>query len=171
MVEVTGNLANGHDVKKRQIRQHRAKLACKTCRVEKLKCNRRKPCGSCVVRREEASCQYDGKSSGDALRGRTSAYDKLDHLEARIQNLIHSQARNTDAASQPAEPVPGSEENLIPSSSSAEQTPWTPVLDDIRELKSLLDPNGSESDHSGRRWTARNGPKHTLWRLRSHEPR
>ncbi|KAJ3822421.1 fungal-specific transcription factor domain-containing protein [Lentinula raphanica] len=73
--------------------QKRARKAinCEPCRNSKLKCDRNRPCSSCVLRGTSAMCYQDGKGpDGDSyVRGDDHHYARIDPA-AEIARLRHS---------------------------------------------------------------------------------
>lgn len=126
-------------------RKHRERLACTACRHRKLKCDRESPCSSCVRRRDVASCSYE--VSIDRHR-HTQAQARLQHLEHLVGSLMEQRSNNTVGDNTAAE-LPrnsGSAEHTLPASSDfcyqdgSGTTHWSSMLDDIRALRSTLDP-------------------------------
>ncbi|KAM0281972.1 hypothetical protein ACHAO9_010453 [Fusarium lateritium] len=139
-------------------RKHRERLACAACRQRKLKCDRESPCGSCVRRRDVTSCSYQApidNSDRDRLR-HTQAQARLARLEHLVESLAGQRPTSTNgsgeqyatsAAESPQDP--GIAEHTIASSSTPPDlcyqavsgtTHWSAMLDDIKALRSALDP-------------------------------
>ena len=126
-------------------RKHRERLACAACRQRKLKCDRESPCSSCVRRRDPTSCSYE--VSIDRHR-HTQAQARLEHLEHLVGSLM-GQRSNSTVGSTTATELPrssGLAEHTLPPSSDlyyhdgSGTTHWSAMLDDIRALRSTLDP-------------------------------
>ncbi|KAM0231796.1 hypothetical protein ACHAP5_010952 [Fusarium lateritium] len=139
-----------------RLRKHRERLACAACRQRKLKCDRESPCGSCVRRRDVTSCSYEvsvDNSDRDRLR-HTQAQARLERLEHLVESLAGQRSASTSgeqyttlAAESPQDP--GIAEHTIASSSSRSDlcyqagsgtTHWSAMLDDIKALRSAIDP-------------------------------
>ncbi|KAF5566786.1 transcriptional regulatory [Fusarium napiforme] len=139
-----------------RLRKHRERLACSECRQRKLKCDRESPCGSCIRRRDVASCSYE-VSIDDRLR-QTQAQARLEHLE-HLVGLLAQQRSTTTIGVQygtPADELPHdpdtAEQTIASSSSRSDQaasgaTHWSAMLDDIQALRASLDPlEGNDID-------------------------
>ncbi|KAL6892148.1 hypothetical protein GGI43DRAFT_425102 [Trichoderma evansii] len=97
--------------RKRRHQKPRVLLSCNTCRKDKLKCDRRKPCATCVKRHREASCTYGRERPTVANVAGRSAFDdclkvddrlrlfdgRLRHLEDEISKRNQSRPELQDA--------------------------------------------------------------------------
>ncbi|KAI1129192.1 hypothetical protein F5Y10DRAFT_238766 [Nemania abortiva] len=142
------------------IRKNRERLACRECRQRKLKCDRDSPCGSCVRRRDGASCSYEphGGSSENSRERRTHAEARLEHLEHLVE-LLAGQRTTTPAAGNVATPPAtltedrGATGHSSGGSSTHEPshlacsgtTHWSAMLEDIHALRSTLDSFADEN--------------------------
>ena len=125
---------------------------CTSCRTNKLRCDRKQPCGNCVRRDQGAVCYYElVQGSRNDINRNLVAEDRLLHLEAMVKQLIESQtcvqptANVASAFMTPPEISPGLMTN--PEQPKAVQTNheeyagsthWSSILDDIHELKVAL---------------------------------
>ncbi|KAF5632260.1 transcriptional regulatory [Fusarium tjaetaba] len=132
-----------------RLRKHRERLACSACRQRKLKCDRESPCGSCIRRRDVASCSYE-VSVDDRLR-HTQAQARLEHLEHLVGLLAEQRSaptigvQNGTPAAELSHDSDTAEQTIASSSSCSDQvasgaTHWSAMLDDIQALRSTLDP-------------------------------
>lgn len=93
----TTSAPNNQDAKVK--RRNRPILSCTHCRIKKLKCNRNKPCSSCVKLNNEQGCTYsrhddDSKGMNNQLQELKA---KLKMIEANWQSVIaHSDENRVD---------------------------------------------------------------------------
>ncbi|RBR23775.1 uncharacterized protein FIESC28_03391 [Fusarium coffeatum] len=134
-------------------RKHRERLACAACRQRKLKCDRESPCGSCVRRRDVTSCSYEVSIDSDRRRN-AQAQARLEHLEHLVGSLMGQRSKTTigvqngNVASELPNSSDPAEQTGAWSSSRSDfcyqdgsgTTHWSAMLDDIRALRSTLDP-------------------------------
>ncbi|KAF9452002.1 hypothetical protein P691DRAFT_722737 [Macrolepiota fuliginosa MF-IS2] len=68
----------------------RKAINCEPCRNSKLKCDRNRPCSSCVLRGTSAMCYQDGRGNeGDATRGDDHQYTRIDPAQ-ELSRIRHS---------------------------------------------------------------------------------
>ncbi|KAE9395647.1 hypothetical protein BT96DRAFT_922689 [Gymnopus androsaceus JB14] len=87
---VSGSAADSSADSRPQKRARKA-INCEPCRNSKLKCDRNRPCSSCVLRGTSAMCYQDGRGhEGDSyVRGDDHHYARIDPA-AEIARLRHS---------------------------------------------------------------------------------
>ncbi|KAL7972315.1 hypothetical protein HDV63DRAFT_368919 [Trichoderma sp. SZMC 28014] len=85
---------NFQQPRKRRHQKPRVLLSCNTCRKDKLKCDRRKPCATCVKRHRETSCTYGRERPAPANIAGTSTIndrllvdDRLRSFDGRLRHL------------------------------------------------------------------------------------
>ncbi|UKZ94776.1 uncharacterized protein TrAFT101_009632 [Trichoderma asperellum] len=92
----TGSLSQNSQqpLRKRRHQKPRVLLSCTTCRKDKLKCDRRKPCATCVKRHREASCTYGRErpapanvAGGSIFDDRLRVDDRLRSFDGRLRHL------------------------------------------------------------------------------------
>ncbi|KAF4960901.1 hypothetical protein FSARC_10332 [Fusarium sarcochroum] len=137
-----------------RLKKHRERLACAACRQRKLRCDRESPCGSCVRRRDAASCSYESStdSSSQNHERQAQAQGRLENLE-RLVELLAGQRASTTSGIQDVTPAatlpqgPSITEHTNTSSpspsdlcyqNSSGTTHWSAMLDDIQVLRSTL---------------------------------
>lgn len=123
----------------------REALACTQCRTSKLRCDKARPCSSCVRRDGGISCSYM-KSSVNDESSRTAAEERLDKLESMVQQLVESQASTTSSSAAPLDPE--TPPNVVvddtgvlrevPSEELKYPTVLEDIMDSINELKLAL---------------------------------
>ncbi|KAJ3734506.1 fungal-specific transcription factor domain-containing protein [Lentinula guzmanii] len=86
-----GSGADSSSADTRPQKRARKAINCEPCRNSKLKCDRNRPCSSCVLRGTSAMCYQDGKGpDGDSyVRGDDHHYARIDPA-AEIARLRHS---------------------------------------------------------------------------------
>ncbi|CAH0032823.1 unnamed protein product [Clonostachys rhizophaga] len=133
-----------------KVGKSRERLACSACRDRKLKCDRNTPCGSCVRRRDAASCSYEppGDNSGHSRQHQAHAETRLERLEQLVELLAGQRTNNTSTAATEITPPgmvaeePSAEANTgstaltldVPQLSYSGTTHWLAVLEDIQTL-------------------------------------
>ena len=139
---------------RRVITRNRELLACTECRRRKLKCDREKPCTSCVKRGNEASCTYRRIANGleHECGRRLQAEERLEHLERLVQQL----AQHGNASSPQGQTIShqGADHQASRKDSSVERkasmsnefvyngsTHWSAMLEDIEGLRSAIIPD------------------------------
>ncbi|EHK46038.1 hypothetical protein TRIATDRAFT_220016 [Trichoderma atroviride IMI 206040] len=85
---------NSQQPRKRRHQKPRVLLSCNTCRKDKLKCDRRKPCATCVKRHREASCAYGrerpapaNNAGSSTINDRLLVDDRLRSFDGRLRHL------------------------------------------------------------------------------------
>jgi Fungal specific transcription factor domain/Fungal Zn(2)-Cys(6) binuclear cluster domain len=146
-----------------RIRRYRPKLSCAPCLTRKVKCDRGRPCETCVKRSDESSCTYDGlpgASKESSNNGSVDVQARLSHIEQLVRQVM----RNTEPMIAPtteslemahlhlddASFDPGTEGNLHQNMSETGytgSTHWSTILDNIEELKTATHVT-SDVDHS-----------------------
>ncbi|KAM5344606.1 hypothetical protein ACJ41O_013141 [Fusarium nematophilum] len=140
----------------------RQPLSCLSCRSRKLKCDREQPCGACVKRGEQDSCQFSPGAPSAAPGRSHEAQIRLRRLEQMVQELVNATGPVTKApqglavqgktqsqatSSDSSEPVahdastPGSAASSTALSDTTYYgaTHWAAFLDHIREIQVALD--------------------------------
>ncbi|KAF9076624.1 fungal-specific transcription factor domain-containing protein [Rhodocollybia butyracea] len=86
-----GSGADSSSADARPQKRARKAINCEPCRNSKLKCDRNRPCSSCVLRGTSAMCYQDGRGpEGDSsVRGDDHHYARIDPA-AEIARLRHS---------------------------------------------------------------------------------
>ena len=125
------------------IRRNREQLACRECRRRKLKCDRSTPCGSCVRRRDGASCSY---VLHHELEHNSRAEARLEHLEHLVQQLAsqHENVSNESNAST-ATALPSNDRGAERTSHTIHGTHWTAMLEDIQALRYTIHSTAAEN--------------------------
>ncbi|RBR06754.1 hypothetical protein FVER53590_12606 [Fusarium verticillioides] len=140
--------------------REKPQLSCNLCRRRKLRCDRQRPCSSCVQRELGLSCTYasDRVPGGDAAhQPRVTTQDRIRHLESLVFDLMQqsSVSQGQHGGGTPCSPV-GSTRSAVDTAVAA--TPaddygsmqsrganyvgsshWAAVLDGIAELKDHFD--------------------------------
>ncbi|KAH6658085.1 hypothetical protein BKA67DRAFT_557117 [Truncatella angustata] len=130
----------------RVITRNRDKLACKECRRRKLRCDRLKPCSSCLRRGDETSCTYQPPAPvADRSEQQSETQARLEHLEQLVQQLASQASQPQQSSLSLTPPSQGFEaggsgqHNIVGSSWDAScyngATHWSAMLHDIQELK------------------------------------
>lgn len=147
-------------VQKRPITRNREMLACTECRRRKLKCDRNTPCGSCVRRGDEGSCEYQRYARGLATdrERRLEAESRLQHLEQLVQQLAKPGPSSHSASGSGAGNVTvaqseksGSSNGTPPGALSQSgaysgSTHWSAMLEDIEELRFAMGTDDMAAD-------------------------
>ncbi|KAI1029416.1 hypothetical protein LB504_010709 [Fusarium proliferatum] len=139
--------------------REKPQLSCNLCRRRKLRCDRQRPCSSCVQRELGLSCTYasDRVTSGDAAhQPRVTTQDRIRHLESLVFDLMQQSSVNhgQHGGGTPCSPV-GSTRSPVdtPVTTPADygtltaggganyvgSSHWAAVLDGIAELKDHFD--------------------------------
>ena len=135
-----------------RIKRNRPRLSCVPCWDRKLKCDRRRPCKTCVRRNDEIFCTYETPpgTSQDNGSGRVDLQDRLSHIEQLVRQMMDSDAvgsrrTNSPAMAQPqfdnTSPNAETEGHLHQNSYEtryAGSTHWSAILDNIQELKTAM---------------------------------
>ncbi|KAJ4249827.1 Fusarisetin A cluster transcription factor fsa6 [Fusarium torreyae] len=151
--------------------REKQQLSCNLCRRRKLRCDRQRPCGSCVQRELGLSCTY-AHNDPDRVPGndvtnqpRATTQDRIHHLEKLVFDLMQqselgaatSPHRFTHASESSPLDVVNTDEPLTPSTDYGSIQPkdgganyvgsahWAAVLDEIAELKDHFD--NEEASH------------------------
>ncbi|PMD57147.1 uncharacterized protein K444DRAFT_535235 [Hyaloscypha bicolor E] len=66
----------------------RAPLACESCRIRKIKCNRELPCQNCIVRGIPSRCDYRGHGPIPAPSLRSAHAEGMQERLNRLENLV-----------------------------------------------------------------------------------
>jgi hypothetical protein len=86
-------LANVEDGSRVYMRNRRP-VSCLVCRMRKLNCDRQRPCGSCAIRGDGASCEFIARGNLGMRRheekSRSEAQARLQRLEQMVHGLIQS---------------------------------------------------------------------------------
>ena len=149
-------------VQKRPITRNREMLACTECRRRKLKCDRSSPCGSCVRRGDEGSCEYQrySRGAGNERERRLEAESRLQHLEQLVQQLAkpgpssgsavgsgpgsgNATSAQSDKSSSSNGTPPGT---LSQSGAYSGSTHWSAMLEDIEELRFAMGTDDMAAD-------------------------
>lgn len=120
----------------------RESLVCSQCRKAKLRCDRQRPCGSCVKKDEGELCSYQRPLHG-------TAEDRLAHLESLVKDLMQDLTPSSSAnhpISVPAKDQEGYSDPRVPVQISNDEngaryvgsTHWSAILDDIHGLRAAL---------------------------------
>ena len=154
---VEGTSSQNGGVRKRSIKRNRPRLSCVPCSNRKLKCDRRRPCETCVKRNENNNCIYDRDTrlSPDNGNGRRlEPNDRLSRIEELVREMMESETTSspriespvlTQTQSNGATPESGAESgtegHLVQDSSQigyAGSTHWSAILENIQELKTTM---------------------------------
>ncbi|KAL7903781.1 hypothetical protein GGI35DRAFT_465225 [Trichoderma velutinum] len=91
-------------LRKRRHQKPRVLLSCNTCRKDKLKCDRRKPCATCVKRHREASCTYGREwpapaniTGSSIINERLLFDDRLRSFDGRLRHLEDKLSKKTSS--------------------------------------------------------------------------
>ncbi|EWG54382.1 hypothetical protein FVEG_12606 [Fusarium verticillioides 7600] len=140
--------------------REKPQLSCNLCRRRKLRCDRQRPCSSCVQRELGLSCTYasDRVPGGDAAhQPRVTTQDRIRHLESLVFDLMQqsSVSQGQHGGGTPCSPV-GSTRSAVDTAFAATPSDdygsmqsrganyvgsshWAAVLDGIAELKDHFD--------------------------------
>lgn len=137
------------------------------CPVVRLRCDRQRPCSSCVQRELGLSCTYasDRVAGGDAAQQpRVTTQDRIRHLESLVFDLMQQSSVNQGqhGGGTPCSPVGstrspvdtavttpadyGSMQSTGGGANYVGSSHWAAVLDGIAELKDHFD-NEEEASH------------------------
>lgn len=148
--------ANGeayhHGILRKSIKRNRPRLSCVPCWARKQKCDRRRPCETCVRRSDETACTYEkiSRTSEDNGNGSVESQEKLSHIEQLVRQMIEFEtvgSRRTESSAMTQlqsgniTPNSGIEGYLHQDSSEtryAGSTHWSAILDSIQELKTAM---------------------------------
>ncbi|KIW07540.1 hypothetical protein, variant 2 [Verruconis gallopava] len=111
----------------------RESLACDQCRDAKVRCNKGRPCSSCVKRNGGSSCSYQKPSAGEDMT-RSVAEDRLDKLERMVTLLMQNQAAPMTPLQQPTTPpdaIDRQDRNELSAWSADAKAKYPTVLEDI----------------------------------------
>jgi hypothetical protein len=139
----------------RVVKRPRATLTCAPCRHAKLGCDKKQPCSSCVKRGDVDRCVYTGRSGEPKAKEDQNVVEqrqKLAHLEAMVIELMQEQRRSlpsedytsnalindSNESAPPVRPI------IAPQNGYAGSTHWSAMLQDIQELRGLLDYDGDD---------------------------
>ncbi|EIN10817.1 hypothetical protein PUNSTDRAFT_142740 [Punctularia strigosozonata HHB-11173 SS5] len=101
----------------------RKPINCEPCRASKLKCDRNRPCSSCVLRGTSSMCYQDGSAPDQSEAGRSNPQRvRVDPVTefARVRRSLALLEQYVLTGRQPSSPQPDHELSLI--SSPADQT-------------------------------------------------
>ncbi|EXK43361.1 hypothetical protein FOMG_05982 [Fusarium oxysporum f. sp. melonis 26406] len=147
--------------------REKPQLSCNLCRRRKLRCDRQRPCSSCVQRELGLSCTYasDRVAGGDAAQQpRVTTQDRIRHLESLVFDLMQQSSVNQGqhGGGTPCSPVGstrspvdtavttpadyGSMQSTGGGANYVGSSHWAAVLDGIAELKDHFD-NEEEASH------------------------
>ncbi|EXK85231.1 hypothetical protein FOQG_10882 [Fusarium oxysporum f. sp. raphani 54005] len=140
--------------------REKPQLSCNLCRRRKLRCDRQRPCSSCVQRELGLSCTYasDRVTGGDAAhQPRVTTQDRIRHLESLVFDLMQQSSVNQGqhGGGTPCSPVDtavttpadyGSMQSTGGGANYVGSSHWAAVLDGIAELKDHFD-NEEEASH------------------------
>jgi hypothetical protein len=142
----------------RIVKRPRATLTCAPCRQAKLRCDKGQPCSSCVKRGETARCAYGARNGDPPAERQNVAEQKLAHLESMVLQLMQDQKNQLPtppdlSGSKPAFPhggagdIPGIGSPVGIHNGYAGSTHWSTMLDDIQDLRQLLDNGSADPEH------------------------
>lgn len=75
------------DPHRKVIKRNRQVVSCVPCRTRKLKCDRQKPCTSCVKRSDAVSCRFFGAHGAVSVVGSHALSVPRRQMQARLQQL------------------------------------------------------------------------------------
>uniref|UniRef100_A0A0D2YG62 Xylanolytic transcriptional activator regulatory domain-containing protein n=1 Tax=Fusarium oxysporum (strain Fo5176) TaxID=660025 RepID=A0A0D2YG62_FUSOF len=148
-------------------RKYRMPPRADVCPVVRLRCDRQRPCSSCVQRELGLSCTYasDRVAGGDAAQQpRVTTQDRIRHLESLVFDLMQQSSVNQGqhGGGTPCSPVGstrspvdtavttpadyGSMQSTGGGANYVGSSHWAAVLDGIAELKDHFD-NEEEASH------------------------
>ncbi|KAF2833531.1 hypothetical protein CC86DRAFT_277719 [Ophiobolus disseminans] len=136
-------------------RRPKPTLSCTLCRRRKLKCDRQKPCKTCVDRGLSLSCTFARSNpASQEIRAPSTVHDRINQLERLVTTLMGS--KDIEQASpnpslmlhldshsdEDRSDIPGTPDRVKLSNDTTTYTNsghWTSILDGISELKTHLD--------------------------------
>ncbi|CAD0109657.1 unnamed protein product [Aureobasidium uvarum] len=141
----------------RVAKRNRRPLSCSTCRDRKLKCDRQRPCSSCIKRGESSTCEYTSVAVKQKPKPRSvnsdAAASRLQRLEDMVNGLMHTAPMSNFVVTPPSSSISPQIDTPAYSEVSAgghlsQQgtqvnyiggTHWASILESIHEIRSVMD--------------------------------
>ncbi|KIK65721.1 hypothetical protein GYMLUDRAFT_39227 [Collybiopsis luxurians FD-317 M1] len=120
-----GSTADSSSADTRPQKRARKAINCEPCRNSKLKCDRNRPCSSCVLRGTSAMCYQDGRGpEGDSyVRGDDHHYARIDpaaeiarlrHSISMLESYVFPHTRNANTHAPPVSTHRRTSESIVP---------------------------------------------------------